>query len=157
MTARDSDGAVVNDREATEAARDAVRGTPGNQAALPGRGGFARIAAAAFNSARGLYVGIRTEAAVKQEVALAVILLPLSFFVAANAWIWLALVASVLFVFVVEFLNTAVERLCNHVTPEHHEAIGVTKDLASTAVFFALFLAGLVWLVAILDRFQLIG
>jgi diacylglycerol kinase (ATP) len=68
----------------------------------------------------------------------------------------LALVASVLFVLVVEFLNTAVERLCNHVTPEHHEAIRVTKDLASTAVFFALVLAGLVWVVAILDRFNLI-
>ena len=98
-----------------------------------------------------------TEAAIKQEIALAVMLLPASFFVAANVWVWLALVASVLFVLVVEFLNTAVERLCNHVTPERHEAIRVTKDLASTAVFFALVLAGLVWLVALLDRFGLIG
>ena len=85
------------------------------------------------------------------------ILLPISFFVAGNVWVWLALVASVLFVLVVEFLNTAVERLCNHVTPERHEAIRVTKDLASTAVFFALGLAGLVWLVALLDRVGLIG
>ena len=98
-----------------------------------------------------------TEAAIKQEIALAVILLPASFFVAGNVWVWLALVASVLFVLVVEFLNTAVERLCNHVTPERHEAIRVTKDLASTAVFFALFLAGLVWLVAILDRLGVIS
>ncbi len=139
------------------AASNAGRGMPGQQAALPGRGGLARIAAAALNSARGLREGLLTEAAVKQEVALAAILLPVSFFVAANVWIWLALVASVLFVLVVEFLNTAVERLCNHVTPERHEAIRVTKDLASTAVFFTLFLAGLVWLVAILDRLHLIG
>jgi diacylglycerol kinase (ATP) len=130
---------------------------PGPQAALPGRGGLARIAAAALNSARGLREGLLTEAAVKQEVALALVLLPLSFFVAASAWVWLALVASVLFVLIVEFLNTAVERLCNHVTPERHEAIRVTKDLASTAVFFALTLAGLVWVVAILDRLQLIS
>ena len=82
--------------------------------------------------------------------------LPASFFVASNVWIWLGLVASVLFVLIVEFLNTAVERLCNHVTPERHEAIRVTKDLASTAVFFALCLAGLVWLVAVLERFSLI-
>jgi diacylglycerol kinase (ATP) len=139
------------------AASEAAPGMPGQQAALPGRGGLARIAAAALNSARGLREGLLTEAAVKQEVALAVVLLPISFFVAANVWVWLALVASVLFVLIVEFLNTAVERLCNHVTPERHEAIRVTKDLASTAVFFALALAGLVWLVAILDRFQLIG
>ena len=83
-------------------------------------------------------------------------LLPASFFVASNVWMWLALVASVLFVLIVEFLNTAVERLCNHVTPERHEAIRVTKDLASTAVFFALALAGLVWIVALIDRFGLI-
>jgi diacylglycerol kinase (ATP) len=58
---------------------------------------------------------------------------------------------------VVEFLNTAVERLCNHVTPELNEAIRVTKDLASTAVFFALVLAGLVWVVALLHRFGIVG
>lgn len=125
--------------------------------ALPGRGGLSRIAAAAVNSIRGLREGLLTEAAVKQEIALAVVLLPVSFFVASNVWVWLALVASVLFVLVVEFLNTAVERLCNHVTPERHEAIRVTKDLASTGVFFALILAGLVWLVALIDRFNLIG
>lgn len=141
----------------TQPTGGAARGAPGPQAALPGRGGLARIAAAALNSARGLREGLLTEAAVKQEIALAIVLLPASFFVASNAWVWLALVASVLFVLIVEFLNTAVERLCNHVTPERHEAIRVTKDLASTAVFFALTLAGLVWLVAILDRFQLIG
>jgi diacylglycerol kinase (ATP) len=127
------------------------------QSALPGRGGLVRIFGAVLNSFRGLREGLLSEAAVKQEIAIALVLLPVSFFVASNVWVWLALVASVLFVLVVEFLNTAVERLCNHVTPERHEAIRVTKDLASTAVFFSLLLAGLVWLVAVLDRFQLIG
>ncbi len=110
-----------------------------------------------MNSARGLREGLVTEAAIKQEIAIALVLLPVSFFVATNVWVWLALIASVLFVLVVEFLNTAVERLCNHVTPQRNEAIRVTKDLGSTAVFFALFLAGLVWIVALLDRFGLIG
>jgi diacylglycerol kinase (ATP) len=127
------------------------------QFAMPGRGGLTRIATSAANSMRGLREGLRTEAAVRQEVALAAIMLPASFFVATDSWIWLALVASILFVLVVEFLNTAIERLCNHVTPELHESIRVTKDLASAAVFFALTLAGLVWIVALLDRFGVIG
>ncbi len=139
------------------AASGAARGMPGSSRRFPGKGGLSRIAAAALNSARGLREGLFTEAAIKQEIALAAVLLPASFFVASNVWVWLALVASVLFVLIVEFLNTSVERLCNHVTPERHEAIRVTKDLASTAVFFALFLAGLVWLVALLNRFGLIG
>ncbi len=146
---------MKTDAQSGDAAKDT--GAHGGQAALPGRGGLARIAGAALNSARGLREGLVTEAAIKQEIALAIVLLPASFFVATNVWVWLALVASVLFVLVVEFLNTAVERLCNHVTPERHEAIRVTKDLASTSVFFSLCLAGLVWIVAILDRFGVLG
>jgi diacylglycerol kinase (ATP) len=125
--------------------------------ALPGRGGLVRISSSALNSLRGLRDGLATEAAVKQEVALALLAVPLSFLVADSVWIWLALMASVLFVLAVEFLNTAIERLCNHVTPERHEAIRVTKDLASTAVFFALSLAGLVWIVALLEKLHVIG
>lgn len=148
---------AIDPRGAKAPVCDAVHGNPENRAALPGRGGLVRIAGAVFNSVSGLREGLLTEAAVKQEIAIAAVLVPASFFVATNVWIWLTLVASVMFVLVVEFLNTAVERLCNHVTPERNEAIRVTKDLASTAVFFALALAGLVWLVALLNRFGLVG
>jgi len=123
------------------------------QAALPGRGGIARIWAAFWNTVRGLREGLSTEAAIKQEVAIAFIALPLSFFVATDIWTWVALVASLLFLLAVEFLNTAIERLCNHVQPELHAAIRVTKDLGSAAVFFAIVLAGLVWIAALLTRF----
>jgi diacylglycerol kinase (ATP) len=140
-----------------EALRSPIYGGRRRQYALPGRGGLVRIGAAALNSLRGLREGLQTEAAVKQEVALGILAVPLAFVVASNVWIWLALMASIFFVLAVEFLNTAIERLCNHVTPERHEAIRVTKDLASTGVFFALLLAGLVWIVAILDRVGLIG
>jgi len=64
-----------------------------------------------------------------------------------------ALIASLLFVLSVEFMNTAIERLCNHIQPGKHEAIRITKDLASAAMFFALTLAGIVWLAALWARF----
>nr|WP_274605707.1 diacylglycerol kinase [Afifella marina] len=102
---------------------------------------------------RGLKNAIGTEAAVQQEMAVLAIGVPLSFFIASNPWIWLAMVGSLFFILTVELLNTAIERLCNHVTPEHHEAIRVTKDIASAAVFFALSLGGLIWVVAIVERF----
>lgn len=140
-----------------ETMRSPVYGNRARQYALPGRGGLVRIGAAALNSFRGLREGLQTEAAVKQEIAITALALPLSFLVATNVWTWLALVASILLVLTVEFLNTAIERLCNHVTPERHEAIRVTKDLASTAVFFTLLLAGLVWIVALGDKLGLVG
>jgi len=136
---------------------DPLYGNRVRHAALPGKGGLRRIWEAVNNSYRGLREGLTTEAAVKQEVALAALFLPLSFVVATSLWIWVALVASLFFVLAVEFLNTAIERLCNHVTPERHEAIRVTKDLASAGVLFALLLAGLIWLAAILERFGVIG
>jgi len=128
-------------------------GRPEQRAALPGRGGLSRIGGAAQNSFRGFLDGLTTEAAIKQEVAIAIIALPLSFFVARDLWVWIALVASLLFVLAIEFLNTAIERLCNHVTPQKNNAIRVTKDLASAGVFFALLMAALVWVAAVLDRF----
>jgi len=123
------------------------------QSAMPGRGGIARIVAAFRNTVGGLREGLSTEAAIKQEFAIACVAVPLSFFVAEDLWTWVALIASLLFVLAIEFLNTAIERLCNHIQPDQHDAIRITKDLGSAAVFFALALAGLVWVVAAIDRF----
>lgn len=128
-------------------------GLPRRQAALPGRGGLARIVAAFWNSLRGLQEGLATESAIKQEVAIACLLLPVSFFIARDVWTWVALVGSLLFVLSIEFLNTAIERLCNHIQPDRHEAIRITKDLASAGVFFSLALAGIVWVAALWARF----
>ncbi len=123
------------------------------QAALPGRGGLARIGAAVRHTIGGLREGLSTEAAIKQEIAVALIALPLSFFVATNLWVWVALVGSLLLLLATEFLNTAIERLCNHIQPKQHDAIKVTKDLASAGVFFAIALVALIWIAALLVRF----
>ena len=120
-----------------------------------GLGGIARIRAAFWNTVGGLKEGLSTEAAIKQEFAVACVALPLSFFIAQDLWTWVALVASLLLVLAIEFLNTAIERLCNHIQPEKHDAIRITKDLGSAGVFFALALAGLVWIAALWARFGL--
>ena len=121
---------------------------------MPGRGGIARIIAAFRNTVGGLREGLSTEAAIKQEVAIACVAVPLSFFIAEDLWTWVALISSLLFVLAIEFLNTAIERLCNHIQPDQHDAIRITKDLGSAAVFFALALTGLVWVAAAFDRFS---
>ncbi len=123
------------------------------QAALPGRGGLARIVAAFGHTIGGLREGLGTEAAIKQEAALAFVALPLSFLIATNIWIWVALIGSLLLLLATEFLNTAIERLCNHIEHEKNDAIKVTKDLGSAAVFFAILLTALIWIAALLARF----
>jgi len=122
------------------------------QSALPGKGGLTRIGRAFWNTIGGFREGLSTEAAIKQEAALLVIALPVSFFVATNVWVWAALIGSLILLLAVEFLNTAIERLCNHLHPEKHVAIKVTKDLASAGVFCVIALAALVWIAAVVAR-----
>jgi diacylglycerol kinase (ATP) len=81
---------------------------------------------------------------------------PLAFFIAADAWKRLTLIGVILLLMAVELLNTAIEKLSDHVTPHHHDAIGRIKDMASAAVGLSLLLAGLVWLVALVERFGLL-
>ncbi len=108
-----------------------------------------RLYSATFNSIRGLIDGVRTEAAVREEAIVLAIAIPLGMAVAPNAAWYVAMIGVILFVMAIEFLNTAVEKLSDHVTPEHHYAIGRIKDFGSAAVFCGLSLTGLVWIVAI--------
>jgi diacylglycerol kinase (ATP) len=140
-------------REAERSPETADRALPPARSALPGRGGITRIVSAFWNSMRGLQEGLATESAIKQEVALACLLFLLSFYIARDLWTWVALIASLLLVLSIEFLNTAIERLCDHIQPDRHEAIRITKDLASAGVFFSLLLAALVWGAALWARF----
>jgi diacylglycerol kinase (ATP) len=111
-----------------------------------------RIVKAFFNSAAGFSHAVRHELAVRQEVVVLLIALPASFFLTDNWWKRLALIGVLLIVLMVELLNTAIEALSDHVTPDTHPHIRVVKDLGSAAVFMALTLAGLTWLVALCER-----
>ena len=88
-----------------------------------------------------------------QEFAVFAIALPVSFFVAASVGWWLALIGSLMALIIVELLNTAIEKLSDHVTSEHSHAIKVVKDLGSAAVFVALLLAFGIWVAALWTRF----
>src|SRR5262249_56142190 len=78
------------------------------------------------------------------------------FFIAPTVAWYVAMIGSLLVLLAVEFLNTAIEKLSDHVTPEHHKAIGRIKDYGSAAVFSAICLSGLIWLAALAIRCGLI-
>jgi diacylglycerol kinase (ATP) len=111
-----------------------------------------RIVKAFFNSAAGFAHAFRHELAVKQEIIVLAVALPACLLVTENWWKRLALIGVLLIVLMVELLNTAIEALSDHVTPEHHPHIRIVKDLGSAAVFAALALAGLTWIVALAER-----
>ncbi len=115
-----------------------------------------RLFSATKNSLRGLAYGIRTEPAIREEAVVFVLALPIGLFVAPTLVWYVAMIGVLLVLLAVELLNTAIEKLSDHVTPDHHPEIGMIKDFGSAAVFFALALSGLIWLAAIAARCGLI-
>jgi diacylglycerol kinase (ATP) len=115
-----------------------------------------RIYRATLNTFRGLTLAARSESAVRQELAVLAVAFPLGFFLAPGVGWYVAMIGVLWVVMAVELLNTAVEKLADHVTPEWHAQIGMIKDCGSAAVFCALCLAALVWLAAVAVRFGLV-
>lgn len=106
------------------------------------------IYAAFLNSVRGLTWAARYERAVRQELALCAVALPLVSVLSGEFWVRIALVAVLLLMLAVELANTAIEKLCDRFTADRDPAIGLVKDLASAAVFCTQMLAALVWAAA---------
>ena len=111
---------------------------------------------AIVNSWNGLIAAMRSEAAFREELVALALAVPLAFVVAPDIWKRLALIAVILFLVVVELLNTAIEKLADHVTPALHPGIGRIKDMGSAAVGVALILAAAMWLVAIGERLAIL-
>lgn len=105
-----------------------------------------------LNSWRGLRHGVRTERAVRQELVLLLLGVPLAMIIGSSLWVRVALVGSLLLMLSAEFLNTAIEKLCDHLHPGRHPAVGTVKDMASAGAFLAQALAALVWLAALIER-----
>ena len=112
-----------------------------------------RIIKAFSNSVRALDRLARSEKAVQQELVLLLLALPVGWFVAQSWAGYALLVGAVLFLLLVEVLNTAIEAACNAVSREFNIDIQLAKDCGSLAVLIAAIIAGGIWLLAIVGRF----
>ncbi|MGB1293179.1 MAG: diacylglycerol kinase [Pseudoalteromonas sp.] len=110
--------------------------------------GIGRIIKATQCSIKGFKAAFKEESAFRTELALGVILLPLSFWLAQSLLHWVILIVSFLFLLIVELLNSAIEALTDRVGVEYHVLSGRAKDIASAAVTLALIVLLIVWGVA---------
>jgi diacylglycerol kinase (ATP) len=72
--------------------------------------------------------------------------------VATDGWKRFLLIGVLVFVMVVELLNTSIEKLADRVNREIDPQIGRVKDIGSAAVGLALIVAGVGWLLALAER-----
>lgn len=112
--------------------------------AKPNRG-LRRLFMAAHYSWSGLRDAYRREESFRQEVALALVLIPLGLWLGGNALERGLLVCSVLLMLIVELLNTAIETVVDKFGSEHNELSGQAKDLGSAAVSLSLLIVAITW------------
>ena len=104
------------------------------------RRGLKRLLAATGFSLIGMRTAWQSEEAFRQEVMLAMVLLPTSWWLGTTAIERVLLAATVMLVLIVELLNTAVEYTVDRIGTDHHELSGRAKDIGSAAVLLSLLL-----------------
>ena len=120
-----------------------------HQSPFKGKTGLIRIWNAFGYSLAGLGAAYRHESAFRQEVWLALILIPAALFVPANGLGKAMLIGSVLLVLVVELLNSAIEAVVDRISLEHHHLAMRAKDIGSAAVFIALLNVVAIWIMVL--------
>lgn len=103
---------------------------------------------------KGLKAAWVHEAAFRQELMLAIVMLPIALWVDVSTVERLLLILTLFMVLIVELLNSAIEAVVDRVGSEIHPLSGQAKDIASAAVFLALTLCGITWLAILAPLFM---
>ena len=115
-----------------------------------GQTGLRRLLSATRTSLEGFAAAVRHEDAFRQELCLAVLLVPAGLWLGRDGLERAMLVAAVLFVLVVELLNSAVEATVDRISFDNHRLAKRAKDIGSAAVMLAIATASAVWLLILI-------
>ena len=114
--------------------------------AKTGATGITRIINAAGYSWLGFKAAYKNEAAFRQELWLCILLTPIALYFGETLLDKAILISSLLFVLIVELLNSAIEAVVDRFGDEIHELSGRAKDMGSTAVFIAITMVVIIWI-----------
>lgn len=121
--------------------------------ANPNNTGIKRIINATRYSMAGLRAAWASEAAFRQELMLAAVLVPTALWLGSTATQRALLIATCLLVLITELLNSAVEAVVDRVSMDPNHLSGQAKDLGSAAVFVSLMMTVVVWGLIAYERF----
>lgn len=93
----------------------------------------------AIYASKGLWLLITTEHSFMFHGGISIILLVLGYFNNLTATEWSLQIIVVGLIMVAESLNTAIEKLADHIEPNFHDIIRIVKDVGAGAVLIALF------------------
>jgi len=102
---------------------------------------------------RGLWLLIKTEASIKSQLVLGILISILGLVMDLSVTEWLFQTLSIGLVLTAESLNTGIEKLCDFVNPDYDKRIGFIKDISAGAVAFAALFALIIGLIIYLPKF----
>ncbi len=89
---------------------------------------------------------IAHETSFKIELAIALVLMPILLLLDLELLYKLLMFMSLMGMLLAEIINSAIERVVDLVTLEHHEMAGRAKDVGSAIVFLSIMVFVIVWL-----------
>ena len=113
------------------------------------RSPFTRLWNALFYSLDGLSAAFRHEDAFRQEVLMALVLIPIAVHTPASGPGKAMMVASVMLVLIIELLNSGIEAVTDRISLEDHVLAKRAKDMGSAAVMLSLLNVPVVWLLVL--------
>ncbi len=111
--------------------------------------GFSRMFRAFGASMKGFSGAFREEAAFRQELALAAVVIPMGLWLGKSGVERVLLIAPMFIVLIVELINSAIEATVDRIGLERHKLSGLAKDIGSAAVLMSLLLLIVVWLLVL--------
>ncbi|MFY9094208.1 diacylglycerol kinase, partial [Aliarcobacter butzleri] len=100
---------------------------------------------------KGLLDLIKNETSFKIELIVTIFLIPLIIFIDTTMTNKALMFISLMGMILAEAINSAIERVVDLVTLEHHDMAGRAKDVGSSIVFLSIFIFITTWIIILLD------
>ena len=120
---------------------------------------FTKVINSTKYSLHGLWKAYKNDKSFRLEVDIGSII-----FIVVTFCLWpltetqlLFLIGSYMLILIVELVNTSMERMLDRLHPESDELIGLSKDIASAAVFLSIVFSFIVILIIALGKYNCIS
>lgn len=115
--------------------------------------GIRRLINAFWYSLAGFKAAWKNEEAFRQEIILAIVVIPFGLWLGTTSTQRALLIGFYLIIPLMELLNSAIEAIVDRMGTEHHMLSGRAKDLGSAAVLLSIWIAIIVWGLILCARF----
>lgn len=101
---------------------------------------------------KGALLLIRTEASIKIQVFIAIVMTAAGFYYEISNTEWILQIFAIAMVLGIEGMNTAVEKISDYVQPEFDVKIGLIKDISAGAVMLVSIASAIIGLIIYIPK-----